>query len=113
MREMEYKIGRNLDVDETADLVEAGKCRLYGWYVYNVASAVSYLKIYDKATAATVGTDVPKLTLPIPAGGGANIEIEGGLPFSLGISVGATTGVADNNQGAPATNDVVVNLFYK
>jgi hypothetical protein len=25
----------------------------------------------------------------------------------------ATTGVADNDTGAPAANDVIVNIFYK
>lgn len=87
--------------------------QVYGWYLYNLNAAVRYLKLYNKAAAPTVGTDTPTHTIPIPPGGGANIEIAGGLEFTLGIGFGITTGIADNDTGAVAANDVIVNLFYK
>jgi hypothetical protein len=36
-----------------------------------------------------------------------------GIGFGTAITVAATTGVADNDTGAPAANDVIVNIFYK
>jgi hypothetical protein len=36
-----------------------------------------------------------------------------GVDFTAGISARATTGVADNDTGAPSANDVIVNIFYK
>lgn len=35
-----------------------------------------------------------------------------GIAFSTAITVAATTGVADNDTGAPGANEVVLNLGY-
>jgi hypothetical protein len=104
---------RNIDLDETGVSVTSSATNLYGWYLFNAASAIRYVKLYNKATAATVGTDTPYMTIPLPAGGGANVMMDIPIPFTLGLSAGATTGVADNNTGAPAANEVIVHLFYK
>jgi hypothetical protein len=104
---------RNIDLDEAGQSVKASAGSLYGWYIFNAASSIRYVKLYDKASAPAVGTDTPVLTLPIPAGGGANVMNAIGIPFTLGIGAGATTGVADNNTGAPGANECIVHLFYK
>lgn len=96
-----------------ATSVKASAGQVYGWYLYNANAAVRFLKLYDKASAATVGTDVPKLTIPIPPGSAANVEFTNGVPFSLGIGLALTTGVADADTGAVAANEIVVNLMYK
>ena len=70
------------------------------------------MKIYNKATAPTQ-SDTPVMTIPIPAGGAANVEFSNGIAFAAGISYRASTAVADNDTGAPTANDVVVNLLYK
>jgi hypothetical protein len=105
-------IYRNIDLDETGVSIKASAGQLYGWYIYNAAATVRYVKFYNKATAATVGTDTPVLTLPLPATSGANVEFSQGIAFATGIAAGATTGVADNSTGAPAANDVQINVFY-
>ena len=105
---------KNLDVDETGVLVSAGFHVIESVYFYNAAATVRYGKLYDKATAPTVGTDVPVHTYPIPPGLGVVVTVpNGGLGFSLGIGIGATTGLADNNTGAPAANDVICNIVYR
>lgn len=101
---------RDLDVDETGRVIVGQPCFLQGWYVFNAhASALRYLKFYDKATAPTSG-DTPVLTLPLPAANGANMLVPK-LGFLNGLSLRATTGIADNDTGAPGTNEVIVNLF--
>ncbi len=105
-------IYRNIDLGSTGQVVKASAGQLYGYYIYNNATSVRYLKIYDKATAAT-NSDTPVMTYPIPAGSAANVAFPNGVAFASGISVRAVTGVADNDTGAPTTNDVVVNLNYK
>jgi hypothetical protein len=35
------------------------------------------------------------------------------ITFSTAICAAATTGLADNDTGAPSANDVVLNVFYK
>jgi hypothetical protein len=57
------------------------------------------------------------MTFPIPAGGtdgvAANMAFTPGIKFGTAITVAATTGLADNDTGAPAANDCIVNVFYK
>jgi len=78
-------------------------------------TTVSYLKIYDKATAPTVGTDVPVMTIPVPTniqGAGIVISIPNGVTFSNGIAIAVTGGVADSDTTAVLADEVVINLTY-
>ena len=104
---------RSLDLGSTGVAVKTSAGQLYGYYLYNnSSSATRFVKIYDKASAAS-SSDTPVMTLPIPAGSAANVSFGAGIAFASGISVRATTAIADNDTGAPSTNDVVVNLLYK
>ena len=103
---------RNLDLGVTGQVAKNGAGQLYSYFFYNNASATRYIKIYDKATAPTQ-SDTPVMTYPIPAGSAANVAFPNGVAFSAGISLRATTGVADSDTGAPSTNDVVINVNYK
>ena len=97
-----------------ATSVKATVGQLYGWYVYNSNVAVRYLKLYNKSTAPTVGTDTPAMVLPIPPGSGANLGCDGaGISFPSGIAYATTTGVADSDTGVIVANDLVINLFYR
>ena len=102
---------RALDAGTTGAVAKASAGALYGGYFFNAGASIRYLKVYNKATAPT-SSDTPVLTIPLPIGGGA-IAFGGiGIEFSAGISVRATTGVADNDTGAPGSNEVIINLFY-
>ena len=84
-------------------------------YAVNLNAAVRYLKFYNKASAPTVGTDTPVLTLPIPAsttGAGFMLVVPGGLAFSTGIAYATTTGVADSDTAAVAANEIIVAFGY-
>ena len=107
-------IFRSIDLDESEEEVKATAGQVFGWYIYNKAAAVTYVKFYN-ATAAntTVGTTTPVMTVPIPATAGANVEFTNGITFATAITVAATTGVADADTGAPAANDLIINLLYK
>lgn len=87
--------------------------QVYGWYLFNAGTATRYLKLYNKAAAPTVGTDTPFLTIPVPAGGAANVEFTQGLAFGTGIAFALTKGMADANAEAVAAEEFVVNLFWK
>lgn len=79
----------------------------------NTNAAVRYLKLYNKASAPTVGTDVPVLTIPLAVGvptqinGGSN-----GIRFGTGISWALTTGATDADTGAVAANEIKVAIAY-
>lgn len=96
-----------------ATVVKSSAGQVYGWYVYNSNAAARHLKIYNKATSPTVGTDAPLLTLAIPGQAAANVEFTNGIAFSAGIGLATTTGAADSDTGAVASGDLVVNLLYK
>ena len=103
---------RNIDLGVTGQIVKAGPGQLYGYYYDNVALDVRVLKFYDQPTTPT-HTDTPKLSIRLPASSAANIFTCIGVTFYAGISVRATTGIEDNDTGAPTAHDVVVNVYYK
>lgn len=111
-------IFRSLDLDETEEDVKTSAGQVYGWAVTNTATSTRWLKFYN-ATAAnvTVGTTTPVITWGIPGNSSddvsANVLGAMGIAFDTAISVAATTGVADNDTGAPSANDVIVNVFYR
>lgn len=111
------KIYRSLDLDEgAAEVVKASAGCLYGLWVTNKATAVRYIKIYNR-TSATAGTHTPVITVGIPGNSSDNILAAlatggVGIRFDTGICMAATTGLADNDTGGPGTNDLIVNAFY-
>ncbi len=111
-------IFRSLDLDETEEEVKATAGVVLGMWATNTASSTRFIKFYN-ATAAnvTVGSTTPVITIGIP--GNTSDDVSGafnaahGITFGTAITVAATTGVADADTGAPAPNDVIVNVFYK
>jgi hypothetical protein len=101
--------------DTNAASVKASAGQVYGWYITNVNASPRYAKLYNKASAPTVGSDTPVMTLLIPgntAGAGSTLGLPCGAAFSTGIALAITTGVADADTGAVAANEIVVHLFY-
>ena len=99
-----------------ATSVKGSAGQIYSITGFNINAAVRYLKIYDKATAPTVGTDVPKHVYPMPGsttGGGFTLSIPVGQIYTAGIAIAITTGIADTDTGAVAANEIVINLDYK
>lgn len=72
----------------------------------NVKASVVYLKLYNKATAPTVGTDAPFMTIPLAASSVFNHTLDG-LYMGTGIAYGFTTDAADNGTTALASGDVL------
>ena len=111
-------IFRSLDLDETEEDVKTAAGCVYGMWVTNTATTTRFVKFYN-ATAAnvTVGTTTPVITIGIP--GNTSDDVSGlfssthGIMFDTAICAAATTGVADNDTGAPGANEVIINIFYK
>lgn len=99
-----------------ANLIKSGEVKLYVVSAIGLTSTVRYLKFYDESTTPTVGTDVPVLTIPVPANTqGAGVVIPFNIPiiFSNGLSFAITSGSADNDTGAVGAGDVIINLSYQ
>ncbi|TXH52076.1 MAG: hypothetical protein E6Q97_16915 [Desulfurellales bacterium] len=96
-------------------LVKSTAGRLAAGVVSNTSATIKYFKLYNKATAPTIGTDTPVFTIPIPPTSTIPLaEIVGiyGHSFSLGIGYGITGAFADADTTAVAAGDVIVNLMY-
>jgi hypothetical protein len=80
----------------------------------NASAGVIWLKLYNKASTPTVGTDTPVMTIPLPAlSAFPTIEWLNGYYFSLGIAYALTTGSADADTGAIGAGDILgLNLNY-
>lgn len=97
-------------------LIITGTSGVSSIYATNTGAAVAFVKLYNKATAPTVGTDVPEMIIPVPAAvsgvpGVANIAA--GVPplrFALGLGIAITGGVADTDTTAVAAGQVKVKL---
>lgn len=100
-----------------ATSVTAVPTTLYLAFSSNVNAGQRYLKLYDKASAPTVGTDVPKQTYIIPGlttGSGHVVPIPVvGIDFLLGLAFALTVESTDAGSTGVAVNELVVNLCYK
>lgn len=98
-----------------ATSVKATPGRVLTLVVGNINAAVRYIKLYNLATAPTVGTTVPVFTMPIPASSVSLLSINfgpEGLYFSAGIALALTTGITDADTGAVALAEQAVNMTY-
>lgn len=102
---------RNLDVGVTGSIIKNAAGDILDITIANTSAALRYVKLYDKATAPDEN-DTPIRTYPVPIGGSISPVVPDGIGFTNGISIRATTGIADNDTGAPTANDVVVNVGY-
>jgi hypothetical protein len=98
-------------------LVLTGTSGLQALYATNIGATAAFVKLYNKATAPTVGTDVPAMIIPVPAAvagvPGVAPQISpgfNGLRFPLGLGLAITGAVADNDTTAVAAGQVKVIL---
>jgi hypothetical protein len=76
------------------------------------AGAITYLKIYDKATTPDE-TDTPRLTLYLAANLMFDFPFGRGINFANGIAYRMTTAAADNSTAAVASAAVLaLNVNY-
>jgi hypothetical protein len=68
-------------------------------HMENSGDGVRYVKLYNKASAPVVGTDVPLITIGIPAVSSSSFTLPAliGIDFSIGISFAITLGAADTD----------------
>lgn len=83
--------------------VKATAGNLFELSLFNVTAATVYLKLYNKASAPTVGTDVPIMTIPVAAGAVWSAEFGRiGKRFSTGIALAITGAAAATDTTAIA-----------
>lgn len=97
-------------------LILTGTSGLQAFWATNTGATAAFVKLYNKATAPTVGTDVPEMIIPVPAaaaGVPGVAEVTPGFNghrFALGLGIAITGGVADSDTTAVAAGQVKVKL---
>lgn len=106
----------NSAASTNGQLVLTGSSGLHAFYATNTGAAPAYVKLYNKATAPTVGTDIPAMILVVPAAVGGVPGVcplpigHIGFRFALGLGLAITGGAADNDTAAVAASQVKVIL---
>lgn len=92
-------------------LITSGSAGLQAFFASNIGATPAYVKLYNKATAPTVGTDVPEFVITVPATG--QVEVTPGFNghrFSLGLGIAITGAAADSDTTAVAAGQVKIKL---
>ena len=96
-----------------ATSVKTSSGNVYAIAASNINAAARFLKLYNKTSAPTVGTDVPVLTIPIPANSVVNVNFGAyGFRFAAGIALAITGAAADTDTTAIGASDVKVCTSY-
>ena len=97
-------------------LILTGTSGLHAFYATNTGATAAFVKLYNKATAPVLASDVPAMIIPIAAASGgfpgvATLPIgHNGFRFALGLGIAITGAVGDTDTTAVAAGQVKVML---
>jgi hypothetical protein len=79
----------------------------------NTTASVKFVKVFNKASSPTMGTDTPVIQFPISANSTLDVSSSfAGLRLSTGIALATTGGSALLDNTSVAAGDVLVNMTY-
>lgn len=91
--------------------VKASAGTMYSAVVSNTGAAAAFVKLYNKASAPVLASDIPVLTIPVPASSVVSLNFGAlGHRFATGIALSITNLAVDNDATAVALNQVKVLL---
>lgn len=96
--------------------IKASAGNLYEISICNPTATAAYVKLYNKASAPTVGTDVPVMTITAPATSATSSPVvldlgQVGKRFATGIAI-AVTAAAPATDTANAIAGIQINATY-
>jgi hypothetical protein len=92
--------------------VKGAPGQVYSYDLINTQASIRYLHLYNQATAPTLGTSVPILTIPLAASSKTSLSIDAGWAFSTGIAYGVTTDDAATPATTASAGDVQGTVGY-
>lgn len=98
-------------------LILTGTSSVQFLYATNEGASPAYIKLYNKATAPTVGTDVPEMIIPVPAAASGvpgvanpNMGVFVCSRFALGLGIAITRNAVYTDTTAIGAGEVKVKL---
>jgi hypothetical protein len=96
-----------------ATSIKASAGTVFSVTASNTGAAAAFVKLYNLATAPTVGTSVPVLTISVPASGTVTVNYGTfGKRYTTGIALAITNLAADTDTTAVAAAQVKVQTSY-
>jgi hypothetical protein len=92
--------------------VKASAGQVYSIVCMNVAAYAVWVKLYNKASAPTPGSDTSVWVMGVPAGGGFVFQPPVPLTFGTGISFAIVKNPAESDNTSIAANDCVLSIQY-
>lgn len=97
-------------------VVKASAGTLYEITISNPTATAAYVKLYNKTTAPTVGTDVPVMTISVPATSATTMPVslifgQVGKRFATGIGIACTAAAAATDTGVSVIG-IQINATY-
>ncbi len=94
--------------------VKASAGQVYHISACNTSAAIKYVRLYNKATSPTCGSDTPFLRYEVPASNCMPpIDTAIGFPFGTGIGFCITGAAGDSDNTSVTASDVLLNIGYK
>lgn len=85
---------------------------VYNIFIHNASAATRYVRFYNKASAPTVGTDVPVQVIAVPAGSSKEITSPVGIKYGTGIGYSITAAAGATDATAVAAGDVQLSFSW-
>lgn len=96
-----------------ANVVKATPGNVWGISIINTSAAAKFVRLYDKATAPTVGTDIAYRVIAVAANSSTRVDFANGDSYAAGIGIAITNLIAHNDATAIAANNVQLAITYE
>ncbi len=91
----------------------AGARKLYGYGFQNLTATPAFVKLYNKASAPVLASDIPVAIVQVPANGASPVFTSVlGRVFPLGLAFACTGLVANNDATATAAAQIIGYVDY-
>ncbi len=102
----------------TPIVISSKAAAVYQVDAYNTGTTIAFVKLYNAGSGVTCGSGTPIARYMIPfgtssSGGGFVTPNINGDIYVNGVTMCVTTGIADNDTGAPAATTYIVNVHWK
>ena len=94
-------------------LIVAGARELYGYGFQNLTATPAFVKLYNKASAPVLASDIPVAIIQVPANGASPVfSSSTGRGFPLGIAFACTGLLANADATATAAGQIIGYVDY-